>query len=84
MKVNLKRYALEKEALKFVQTKLSEQSSTKPLANRLAKTIRFLEEIETDLELGGECIIELDKARLDAVAERDKTMNFLKSSDDEL
>lgn len=84
MKVNLKRHALEKEALKYVQNKLSEQAITKPLASRLAKTIRLLEEIETDLELGGECIIELDKSRLDAVAERDKTMNMLKAADDDL
>jgi hypothetical protein len=46
----------------------------------LSRTIRSLiierEEIETDLELGGECILELDKARLEAIKEKNKMLVF--------
>jgi len=84
MKVNLKKFAQEKEALKYVQKRLLEQQSTRPLANKLAKTIKLLDEIETDLELGGECIVELDKPRLDSIQERDKMLLILKEGDDEV
>jgi len=84
MNINLKKFAQEKEALKYVQKRLLEQASTRPLANKLAKTIKLLDEVETDLELGGECIIELDKPRLDSIQERDKMLLMLKEGDDEV
>lgn len=84
MNINLKKFVQEKEALKYVQKRLLEQASTRPLANKLAKTIKLLDEVETDLELGGECIIELDKPRLDSIQERDKMLLLLKEGDDEV
>ena len=83
MKVNLKKLAYDKEAMNYVYRRLSEQSITKPLANKLYNIIKLLEEVETDLELGGECIIELDKGRTASIEERDKMLRLLKQSDDD-
>ncbi len=84
MKINLKKLTYDKEAIKYVYKRLCEQSITKPLANKLNNIIKLLEEVETDLELGGECIIELDKPRTVALEERDKMLRLLKESDDEI
>lgn len=84
MKINLKKFALDKEATKFVQKRLYEQDSTRGLANKLKNVIKFLEEVETDLELGGECIVELDKSRLDAIKERNKMLTMLNEADDDV
>ena len=43
-----------------------------------------MDEIETDLELGGECIIDLDKDRMAAVEERNKMLAILREGDDEV
>lgn len=84
MKVNLKKFAQDKFALNYVYKKLHEQSAFKPLANKLKNVIKLMDEIETDLELGGECIVELDKPRLDSIQERDKMLLILKEGDDEI
>ena len=84
MNVNLKKLVQDKEAAKYVHKRLSEQASTKPLASKLNNIIRLLDEIELDLELGGECIIELNKGRLESIEERDKMMRMLKEGDDEI
>ena len=82
MKINLKRHMQDKESLKYIQSVLRDQSATKGLAYKLEKVIRFYEEVETDLEIGGESIIELDKPRLEAIEERNKALGFLKMEDD--
>lgn len=79
---NLKEHSMEKETLKYIQSVLRDQPVTKGLGSKLEKVIRFYEEIETDLELGGESIIELDKERLEAIKERDKRMQTFKMEDD--
>lgn len=84
MKVNLKKFAQDKFALNYVYKRLHEQSAFKPLANKLKKIIALMDEVETDLELGGECIIELDKERLVSIEERNKMLTLLKEGDDEI
>jgi hypothetical protein len=84
MNINLKKLSLEKEAAKYVHKRLSEQVTTRPLASKLNNIIKLLDEIELDLELGGECIIELNKDRLESIAERDKTLRMLREGDDEI
>lgn len=84
MKVNLKKFSLEKESLKYIQKRLSEQQSTKSFANKLAKTIKLMDEIELDLELSGESIICLDKERLDSIEERNKMLLLLNEADNDI
>jgi hypothetical protein len=54
------------------------------LASKLNNIIKLLDEIELDLELGGECIIELNKGRLESIEERDKMLRMLREADDEI
>jgi hypothetical protein len=82
MEVNLKDLCRQKETLKYIASVLREQSILKGLAKKLEKTVDFYDDIERDLELGGECIIELDKPRLEAIEERNKMLQFLNQSDD--
>ena len=74
MKVNLKDLAKEKEQFKYIQKILANESVTKSLSKKLTKVIRFYEDIEADLEIGGESIIELDQPRLEAISERNKML----------
>lgn len=82
MKINLKELSQQKEQLKYIQSVLADNVLLKTFAKRIAKTIRFYEEIETDLELGGESIIELDKPRLKAIEERNKWLTLYNKTDD--
>jgi len=82
MKVNLKNICKDKEMLKYLQSVLRDQPVTKGFASKLEKIIRLYEEIETDLELGTECIISLDMPRLEAIKERDKMLLLYKKADD--
>lgn len=82
MEINLKKLAQQKEQLKYIQTVLANQQITKALSKKLNELIRFIDEIETDLEMCGESIIELDKPRLEAIEERNKMLNFLHDGDD--
>jgi len=71
-----------KEAVKYIQSILREQNVTKGLARKLDEVVKLYDEIESDLEIGGESIIELDKPRLEAIEERNKMLNILNKSDD--
>lgn len=82
MKINLKEHAESKEILKHIQVLLRAQTNTVSVARKLDKVIRFYEEVETDLELGGEAIVELDMERLPAIEERNKMLRFIKNIDD--
>ena len=84
MQVNLKNLTKDKEYLKQIQRLLREEVGPigRASASKLEKVIRLYEEIETDLELGGESIIELDKPRIEALEERNKFLKFLNNSDD--
>jgi len=82
MKVNLKEHAQQKEQLKYIQKILANQQLTKALSRKVGKIIKFYEEVETDLEMGGESIVELDKPRLEAIEERNKMLTFLNEGDD--
>lgn len=77
MQINLRNLVKEREALKAAQAEVSKDISTK-----LNKVINFYDEIERDLEISGECIVQLDKPRLKAIEERNKMLNFLKQADD--
>lgn len=83
MKVNLNDLSKQKELLKYVQKVLGQTTVSKGLSRKLTQTIRFYEEVESDLELGGESIIELDKPRLEAIEERNKALSFRKDGKDE-
>ena len=61
---------------------LLNENVTKGLARKLSKIIKEREEIEVDLELSGECIIELDMPRLDVIQEKDKMTAFMNGNDD--
>ncbi len=82
MEINLKDLVKTKEAVKYIQSILREQDVTKGLARKLDEVIKLYDEIESDLEIGGESIIELDKPKLEAIAERNKMLNILNKSDD--
>lgn len=82
MEINLKELSQQKEQLKYIQSVLADNILLKSFAKRIAKTIRFYEEIETDLELAGESIVELDKPRLKAIEERNKWLNIYNKTDD--
>lgn len=82
MEINLKDLVKTKEAVKYIQSILREQTVTKDLARKLDEVVKLYDEIESDLEIGGESIIELDKPRLEAIAERNKMLNILNKSDD--
>lgn len=82
MKVNLKKFAHDKYWLENIQTFLMSNSGTKPMGRKLKGLIDLVREIETDLELGGESIVELDKPRLDAIEERNKMLKFMNEADD--
>lgn len=82
MEINLKKLAQQKEQLKYIQKVLANQQITKALSKKLNELIKFIDEIETDLEMCGESIVELDKPRLEAIEERNKMLNFLHDGDD--
>jgi hypothetical protein len=84
MKINLKKLAIEIEILNKLYFKLTEDVESRPMANKLQKTITFLNEIALDLEMGGESIIELDKPRLDAIKEKNSLITRLNNSDDNI
>ena len=82
MKVNLKQLAQDKYWLENVQRTLMSDTSTKAIGHKLKNLINLVSEIETDLELGGESIVELDKPRLEAIEERNKMLKFMSEADD--
>lgn len=82
MKINLKDYAKETAFLKHVEKVLANQSETKGLSRTIRALIIEREEVETDLELSGECILELDKDRLESIKERDKMLLFMSKEED--
>lgn len=85
MKVNLKDLTKNKEYLKQLQSLIrngEEIHNLKAFSSKLEKVIRLYEEVETDLELSGESIIELDMPRTDALEERNKMMKFINNQDD--
>lgn len=59
-----------------------DDTETKGISRKVRKIIQFMEEIETDLELGGESIVELDKPRLEAIEERNKMLRFKRDTDE--
>lgn len=81
MKINLKDFSKELKGLEYIEKILLQDSLTKPLAKKIRKVIRFHEEIETDVEMCGESIIELDKPRLEAIEERNKALSFNKEEE---
>lgn len=82
MEINLKDLVKTKEAVKYIQSILREQTVTKGLARKLDAIIKLYDDIEADLEICGESIIELDMPRLAAIEERNKTLNILNKTDD--
>lgn len=82
MKINLKHLAQDIELIKYCQCFLADNSETKTLSRKLNRIIRFMEEVESELEMSGESITELDMPRLMAIKERDKALKFYKREDD--
>ena len=82
MKVNLKQLAMERQMLLHAQKLLGSTDFGKGISRKLTKTIRFIENIELDLEMCGESIVELDKPRLKAIEEKNKMINFMENGDD--
>lgn len=82
MKINLKDLAKDKEMLKYVQSVMRNHPILKPMSRKMDKIVKLFEEIETDLELSAECIIELDKGRLESIEEKNKMLKTLTNEDD--
>jgi hypothetical protein len=80
MNINLKHLAQQKASLIYAQKQLSGAGRT---SRYLKDLVRLLEEIEVDLEIGGESIVELDMPRLEAIEERNKFLAFSKESDED-
>ena len=81
MKVNLKEVAEQRMGLEYLLQNKDDLSKTiKPKLVR--QLVRFLEEVERDLEMAGESIAELDMPRLDAIEERNKMLRFKRTSDE--
>lgn len=59
-----------------------DDTETKGISRKVRKIIKFMEEIEADLEIGGESIVELDMPRLEAIEERNNMLKFKRDSDD--
>jgi heme oxygenase len=75
MKTNLKTIYLYREVIAVMNQHFSNLSATKKNIPKLNSLIKLLEEIEADLAGGGECIIELDKPRQEAIMEREAVIN---------
>lgn len=78
MNINLKELAQQRLALNHL---LTSDDIQLPKPKLIRNLVRFLEEVEVDLGLSGECIVELDMSRLEAIAERDKMLQFLKENE---
>lgn len=82
MKVNLKEVSKQILELKFLKKQLLEQNADpKKSAKLIDKILLMYEEVETDLEMCGESIIEIDMPRLEAIEERNKMLSFIKNED---
>lgn len=84
MQQNLKELAQYKEQLKYAQSLIREGGGTgaKGLVRKLDRLLNFLESVETDLEMTGECPITLDMERLEAIEERNKWLSYLHHTDE--
>lgn len=82
MVTNLKTIYTYREAVSVIQQYFNTLDKTKANAPRLDNLLRFLQQIETDMQHGGECIIELDKPRMDAIEERDLFIKKLQEIQD--
>lgn len=76
MKTNLKKILAYKNIIILMQKYLEQFPESGDTAKKFDVLIEFYETIEADLAGMGECIIELDKPRLEAIAERDREINF--------
>ncbi len=82
MEVNLKEVSKQILELKFLKKQLLEQNADpKKSAKLIDKILLMYEEVETDLEMIGESIIEIDMPRLEAIEERNKMLSFIKNED---
>lgn len=82
MHINLKDFAKDIEVLKHVEKLLMDDTETKGISRKVRKIIQFMQEVETDLELGGESIVELDMPRLEAIEERNNMLKFKRDTDE--
>ena len=80
MNINLKKLTQQRLALETFQKQVTSSGKN---SRYIKDLVRFLEEIEADLERGGESIVELDMPRLEAIEERNKFVSFVKDSDDD-
>ena len=80
MKTNLKKLTEQRHILNELYSGSAVITSSH--IKRLKELSRLLEEIETDLEIAGESIVELDQERLEAIEEKNKWLNFYNKTDD--
>ena len=81
MNVNLKDITEQRMALQYLLANKDDLS--KIIKPKLIKNlVKYLEEVETDLELCGESITELDMSRLDAIEQKNNWLAFIKNGDD--
>ncbi len=82
MKINLKNHSKDLLQLLKLKKDLISNPELKKYSKLIGKVIRLHEEIEVDTELSGECILELDKPRQEAIEERNHMLSFIKEEDD--
>ncbi len=82
MKINLKNHSKDLLQLLKLKKDLISNPELKKYSKLIGKVIQLHEEIEVDTELSGECILELDKARQEAIEERNHMLSFIKEEDD--
>ena len=70
MKINLKEFEYQLNSLDFISSTKSAKEYSK-ICQEARALYDLLLLIKTDLEMGGESIIELDKPRSEAIKERD-------------
>jgi hypothetical protein len=77
MKINLRKLSEQKDALVIIGRKIKSDPEIRKFNKKIVDLTRFLEDVESDLEIGGESIVELDMPRLEAIEEKNKRMNVL-------
>ena len=81
MKVNLKKLAVLEERLDYAERVFEDRPITHSLVKPIKELKELLKELSQDLAMCGECIVELDRPRLKAIAEKKKFTDLLDKAD---
>ena len=71
MRLNLKKHSQDIASIMTLKNELKKDPKYKKWDKLLERVLDVYEHTEIELTLSGECILELDKSRRDAINERD-------------